>query len=82
MGHAKIIRPVKLTTTFPEDIRVKMDLYLFSKVEGRVPKGAYQEFLVGLIKEFFTKLESRNDARNAAENRNVESEADRGDTHR
>jgi hypothetical protein len=54
MAHASIIRPVKLTTTFPEDIRVKLDLHLFSLVEGRVPKGAYQAFLLERIRAFFS----------------------------
>ena len=60
VGHAKIIRPIRLHTTIPEDIRAKMDVYLYSDVEGRVPKGAYQEFLVGLVMEFFNKMEKRN----------------------
>jgi hypothetical protein len=54
MAHASIIRPVKLTTTFPEDVRVKLDLHLFSTIEGRVPKGAYQTFLVDRIRTFFS----------------------------
>ncbi len=44
-----ILRPIRLTTTFPEDIRAKLDLLLWSDAEGRVPKGAYQKFLLGLI---------------------------------
>jgi hypothetical protein len=54
MAHASIIRPVKLTTTFPEDIRVRLDLHLFSEIEQRVPKGAYQAFLVERIRKFFS----------------------------
>jgi hypothetical protein len=53
LAHASIIRPVKLTTTFPEDIRLKLDLYLFSQAEQRVPKGAYQTFLLERIRKFF-----------------------------
>jgi hypothetical protein len=51
--HADIIRPVKLTTTLPEDVRTKLDLFLFSDLEGRIPKGAYQTFLVDRIRDFF-----------------------------
>ena len=54
MAHASIIRPIKLTTTFPEDVRVKLDLHLYSEVEQRVPKGAYQTFLVDRIRKFFS----------------------------
>ena len=48
-----VIRPVLLHTTIPEDIRAKLDLFLWSDVEGRVPKGAYQRFIVERIQEFF-----------------------------
>jgi len=48
-----IIRPVKLTTTLPEDIRAKLDLHLFSDFEGRVPKSAYQNFFIERIQEYF-----------------------------
>lgn len=48
-----ILRPVTLHTTFPEDIRAKIDLRLWSAVEGKVPKGAYQQFLLELVNEHF-----------------------------
>ena len=53
MRRPDVIRPIKLTTTLPEDIRVKLDLHLFSDLEDRVPKGAYQKFLIERIQEFF-----------------------------
>lgn len=49
----KVMRPVKLTTYLPEDLRAKLDLYLYSDVEGRVPHGAYSAFLAERVKEFF-----------------------------
>jgi len=48
-----VIRPIKLTTTLPEDIRAKLDLYLWSDLEGRIPKSAYQRFFLERIMEFF-----------------------------
>jgi len=48
-----IQRPVKLTTNLPEDVRVRLDLHLYSEVEGRIPKGAYSTFLIDRIREFF-----------------------------
>jgi hypothetical protein len=36
-------------------VRAKLDLYLFSEVEGKIPKGAYQQFLIDRITEFFNK---------------------------
>jgi hypothetical protein len=48
-----VIRPVKLTTTIPEDVRTRLDIHLYSDLEGRVPQGAYQTFFVDRIREFF-----------------------------
>jgi len=48
-----IFRPIKLTTTLPEDIRAKLDIHLYSDLEGRVPKGAYQQFFIDRIRDFF-----------------------------
>ncbi len=53
-----ILRPIKLTTTLPEDIHAKLTLYLYSEAEGRVPAGAYQRFLVDRITEFFSRREN------------------------
>lgn len=50
-----IMRPVPLRTTFPEDVRAQLDLHLYSEVEGRVPQGAYQAFLIERIREFFNR---------------------------
>ena len=48
-----VIRPSLLHMSIPEDVRAKLDLYLFSELEGRVPKGAYQKFFTERIQEFF-----------------------------
>lgn len=50
-----IQRPVAMNLHLPEDIRAKLDVYLFSNVEGRIPKGAYQAFFIERINEFFAK---------------------------
>ena len=52
-----VIRPIKLTTTLPEDVRAKLDLHLYSEAEGRVPKGAIQAFLIERIREYFAGKE-------------------------
>lgn len=52
-----IIRPVTLHTQISEDLRAKLDLHLYSNLEGRVPKGAYRAFFENLIREYFAKLE-------------------------
>lgn len=52
-----IIPSVKLTTRIPMDVMVKLDSFLYSEVEGRIPLGAYQKFFVERIQEFFAKQE-------------------------
>ncbi len=44
-----------LHTVLPPDLLARLDLYLWSEVEGRVPKGAYQEFFCTAIRDFFGK---------------------------
>jgi hypothetical protein len=51
----KVIRPVKLTTSIPEDLYLKLKLYLWSDAEQRVPLGAFQRFICERIIEFFSK---------------------------
>lgn len=47
------IRPTLLHVSLPEDIRGRLDLHLFSPLEQRVPKGAYQTFFIERILDFF-----------------------------
>jgi hypothetical protein len=51
---SRIIRPVKITTYIPEDLRAQLALFLYSEVEGRIPLGAYANFFTERIREFFT----------------------------
>jgi len=52
-----ITRPTTLHMHIPEGIRARLDLYLHSDLEGRVPKGAYQAFFSERITEFFNQEE-------------------------
>lgn len=42
-----------LHVRLPEDLLGRLDLELFSSLEGRVPYGAHQTFLVARLREFF-----------------------------
>lgn len=57
--NPNIIRTVSLHTYIPEDLRAKMDLHLFSHVEGRIPLGAYSKFFEQLLRDFFARKEPR-----------------------
>ena len=43
-----------LNLALPESVRAQLDLLLFSEIEQRVPKGAYQQFFAARIREFFS----------------------------
>jgi len=47
-----VIRPTSLHISLPEDVRVKLDLLLYSPIEQRIPRSAYQEFFAERIREF------------------------------
>lgn len=55
--HAPIIKPRRLNLHLPGDLRAKLDLFLFSEVEARVPHGVYQTFFTRRVKEFFETTE-------------------------
>lgn len=62
-ARRNIIRSEKITIALPEDRLAKLSLHLFSQVEGRVPKGAYQKFFVDRIDEYFAKLQALKEPR-------------------
>lgn len=41
----------------PADLAGKVDLFLWSEVEGKIPFGAQQEFFTRLVREFFQSIE-------------------------
>lgn len=42
-----------LTVRLPADLMARVELLLFSELEGRVPLGGYQEFFTQRLIEFF-----------------------------
>lgn len=53
-GRRPNIEPSVATNLhLPQSIRDRVDLILFSELEGRVPKGAYQKFFLRLLGDFF-----------------------------
>jgi hypothetical protein len=47
----KIVRPVEKRISLPEDLVAQVELKLWSELEGKVPFGAWQEYLVRLIRK-------------------------------
>jgi hypothetical protein len=58
MGRRPNVTPsIKLTTTLPEDVHTRLTIHLFSPLEGKVPYGAYQAWIVERIHEYFSTVE-------------------------
>jgi hypothetical protein len=47
----KAIRPVEKNISLPQDLVLKVDLLLYSELEGKVPFGAWQRYVERLIRE-------------------------------
>ena len=45
----KTDRPIEKNISLPQSIVARVELELFSELEGRVPFGAWQRYIVGLI---------------------------------
>ena len=51
--RANLIPSVPLYLRLPEDVRTRLDLHLWSELEGCVPRGKYQEFFLARLREHF-----------------------------
>ncbi len=48
-----------LELSIPADLRARLDLYLYSEVEGRIPQGAYVNFILPLIRAELDRIAPR-----------------------
>jgi hypothetical protein len=55
----KTIRTIFKNIALPEDLVARLELELYSDVEGRVPFGAQQEFFTKLLREHFERIDQR-----------------------
>lgn len=59
MARTKLIdRPVEKTISIPKSIHDRLELQLFSELQGRVPHGKWSELVVGLLREYLEKGEA------------------------
>lgn len=57
MGRPTLINPtVSIHMQIRRDLMTKVDLLLYSNVEGKVPYGAYQRFFTERLNEYFEKF--------------------------
>jgi hypothetical protein len=57
----KTDRPQIIHTTLPASLLARIYASLYSPLEGRVPRGALQTFLVRAAEDLLVKLETQND---------------------
>jgi len=58
----RTIRTTYINLSVQENVRAVLDLRLYSPLEGRVPHGAYSEYICGLImRDLFPPLEEPKD---------------------
>lgn len=48
-----LIPKSQLELHLPQELRDRLDIFLYSPLENRVPKGAYREFFSDRLREFF-----------------------------
>lgn len=53
MRTAALVQNVTFTVRVPLDLKTRMDLMLYSEVEGKVPYGEHAKFLARRIREYF-----------------------------
>lgn len=53
----KIIKPRKIHVNLPEDMAARLELYLWSQGENRIPYGAMSKFFEDRVREFFLSIE-------------------------
>lgn len=53
-----IERPEQVEISLPETEKARLDLFLWSESEGRVPYGAYSKFFLELLRNHFAKMEN------------------------
>ena len=57
----KTDRPIEKNISLPQSIVVRVELELFSALEGKVPFGAWQRYIVRLVEADLTRKEARNE---------------------
>ena len=65
---AKTERTVQKNIALPIDLAARMEVELFSEVEGRIPLGAHGKLIEGLLRQHFKVLDR---ARKVESNREI-----------
>ena len=53
----KAVRPVEKSLSLPQDLADRIDLFLWSELEGKVPHGEFSKFVEVAVREWFSRRE-------------------------
>lgn len=56
---AKLDRPVEKSISLPQSLHTRIELLLFSDLEGRVPHGAWSRLVEGLLRAHLERLQGQ-----------------------
>lgn len=59
-----LIRPSRLSTCLPSDLRYQLDKHLKKQDGGVIKAGSYQKFIATLMRAYFQNTEKRSHGRN------------------
>lgn len=57
----KAIRPIEKNISLPQDVVARVDLELYSEIDGKVPFGAWQKFIERLVRAELARLDAARD---------------------
>lgn len=55
----KAVKPVEKSLSLPQDVADRIELMLWSDLEGKVPHGAFSKFLEQAVREWFSNREAK-----------------------
>ena len=61
MRRPAVTPTVALLFRLPFRLKTKLDLYLYSPLEGRVPYGSHSRLICKLLEDFLATVESKDD---------------------
>jgi len=56
---ARVVRTISKNIALPEDLVARLELELYSDLEGKIPFGAQAKFFEDLLRRHFTEQDAR-----------------------
>ena len=56
----QVDRPIEKTLSLPTSVVTRVELELYSSLEGKVPHGAWSKLVTQLLREHFARIDAAN----------------------